>query len=101
MYRKTVTIKNKKGIHARPSAIIVSNCNKYKSKIELRNENKGIIANGNSVLSIMQLIAEKDTDLTVVAEGPDEKEAVETIAKIIEDFSISDNTDKIPLNTQG
>lgn len=97
METKTVTVKNTKGIHARPALEIVKECKKFNSIITIKNEENGFEADGDSVLSVMQLIAEKGVRIKVSAEGEDEKKAVDKVSHVIENLVISDDTDKIPL----
>ncbi|MEO0202604.1 MAG: HPr family phosphocarrier protein [candidate division WOR-3 bacterium] len=83
MYFKKVVIVNKLGIHARPATKISEIANKFVSEIYI--EKDGMIANAKSILGILMLVASKGTELMIRAEGPDEIEAVESIAKIIEE----------------
>ena len=75
LYQKKVIIVNKLGIHARPATKIS----------EIYIEKDGICANAKSILGILMLVAPKGTELIIKAEGPDEIEAVESIAKLIEE----------------
>ncbi len=83
MYLKKVVIVNKLGIHARPATKITEIANKFVSEIYI--EKDGMVANAKSILGILMLVAPKGTELIIRAEGPDEVEAVESIAKIIEE----------------
>jgi len=83
LYQKKVIIVNKLGIHARPATKISEIANKFISEIYI--EKDGICANAKSILGILMLVAPKGTELIIKAEGPDEIEAVESIAKLIEE----------------
>jgi phosphocarrier protein len=82
MTEKTVTIKNRAGIHARPAALIVQTANKYESKIFLEKENEKI--NAKSIMGIITLGASYNTPLQIRAEGPDEGDAVDALARLFE-----------------
>ena len=82
MVEKEVVIKNRAGIHARPAALIVKTANDFKSSIYL--EKDGERVNAKSIMGIITLGATYKTLLKVIAEGEDEKEAVEAIADLFD-----------------
>lgn len=82
MEEREVIIKNRAGIHARPAAMIVETANKFESQITFEKENDRI--NGKSIMGIITLGAGYNTKLKVIAEGSDEKNAVEAIASLFE-----------------
>ena len=82
MTSKTVTIKNRAGIHARPAALIVNTANQYESEIFLEKETMRI--NSKSIMGIITLGASYKSSISIMAEGPDENDAVEAIAKLFE-----------------
>ena len=84
MTEQYVTIKNRAGIHARPSAIIAETAAKFSSQITIINEADNAIVNAKSVIGIMSLGASYNTTLLLRAEGPDEENAINTIAVIFE-----------------
>lgn len=78
-----MTIKNQLGLHARPAALLVRTAEKFKSNIFIV---KGDLeVNGKSIMGVMMLAAEMGSQITIRAEGEDEKEAVEAIASVVED----------------
>jgi phosphotransferase system HPr (HPr) family protein len=83
MIEREVVIKNALGLHARPAALIVKISSKFESQIWL--EKDGQKADGKSILSVMTLAVPYDTKIKVCANGKDEKEAVDSIVKLIED----------------
>ncbi len=83
IYEREVIIRNKLGIHARPAQMIVELAKKFKSDIYI--EKDGMRANARSLLGILMLVAPKGTKLKLIAEGEDAKEAVEALAKLIEE----------------
>lgn len=82
MVSKEVVIKNRAGIHARPAAMIVQTANEFDSQIFLEKDNNRI--NSKSIMGIITLGASYNSKLLVVAEGEDEAEAVEAIARLFE-----------------
>jgi len=80
MIEKQVTVNNKLGLHARPSAKVVQTASKYKSEIYLI---KGsMTVNVKSMLGVMALAAEYGTVLTLRVTGEDEKEAAQEIVRL-------------------
>jgi len=82
MKQETVTIKNRAGIHARPSALIVKTANEYNSEIYLELDDMRI--NAKSIMGIITLGANYKSIIQIIAEGEDENEAVLAIAKLFE-----------------
>lgn len=82
MYERTVEIKNSLGIHARPASMIVKTASKYDSSVELIKD--GMNVNAKSIMGILMLACEKGSKVTIRAEGPDEKEVVDSIVELIE-----------------
>lgn len=74
-------IENKTGIHARPASIFVQTATKFKSKIQLQAKGKTIDA--KSILMIMSMGLVKGTEVTIIADGPDEAEAVKALKDLI------------------
>lgn len=77
MIEQKITVTNPKGLHARPSALLVKTAMEFQSDITLINDDK--VADAKSVLSIMTLCAKVDTELILKISGPDEDEALEAI----------------------
>jgi phosphotransferase system HPr (HPr) family protein len=84
MTEKIVTVKNRMGLHARPAAKFVEEANKHKSSVFVVKD--GLQVNGKSIMGLMLLAAESGSKLVIKADGPDEAQAVESLAKIIEKF---------------
>lgn len=80
---QTFVIKNKLGLHARVAAKIVNVASQYKAKIFL--ERDGEEVNGKSLLGILTLACPKGSRITVRAEGPDAREAMEDLGRLIRD----------------
>jgi phosphocarrier protein len=82
MAEREATVKNRLGIHARPSALLVQAAAKFVSEITLIKD--GLEVNGKSIMGVMMLAAETDAKIRVRAAGPDEEEALDKIAGMIE-----------------
>jgi len=82
MYEKTVVVKNKTGLHARPAAMFVQTANKFKSEIFLEKEGKKV--NAKSIMGVMSLAVSQGTTVIISAQGDDEREAVEALVELVE-----------------
>lgn len=81
MVSRTTHIVNKLGLHARPSALLVSAAAKFESEVFFTKE--GLRVNGKSILGVMMLAAEKGAQVTVECDGPDEEAALEELLRVI------------------
>jgi len=79
---KTLEIKNKLGMHARPAALLVKTCGQYISDVIF--EKEGLQVNGKSILSVMTLAAPFGSKIIVYVKGPDAEEALAAIEKVFE-----------------
>jgi phosphocarrier protein HPr len=82
MTEQTITVSNRAGIHARPSAILVQTTKNFKSNIYMEKNNDRI--NAKSIMGIITLGASYGTVLKIIADGEDEEDAVDTIVKLFE-----------------
>lgn len=83
MTTKTVTIKNRAGIHARPAALIAQTANRFASEILIERDEDTRI-NAKSIMGIITMAASYNSKLTIFASGPDEEEAVGAIESLFE-----------------
>ena len=74
MVQKTLTVKNRAGIHARPAAIIAQTANKFDAEITLSKDDTSV--NAKSIMGVITMAAGYNTELSLQAEGSDEAEAV-------------------------
>ncbi len=82
MYKRTVVVGNRYGAHARPCAAIVETAKMF--ECDIRVFSRGRSVNGRSVMELMSLAMTGGSEIGIVAEGLDEKAAVESIARLIE-----------------
>lgn len=80
MIEKTVTVKNKLGLHARPSAKVVQTASQFKSEVFLIKEDMTI--NAKSMLGVIALAAECNSTLLLRVEGEDEKDATRAMVRL-------------------
>lgn len=82
MVAQTVAIVNRTGLHARPAGVFVEAANRFSSSIAVRTVSKK--ADGKSVLSLMLLAVLPGTEITIEANGEDEREALSCLVSLIE-----------------
>jgi len=82
MTSRTARIVNKLGLHARPSAQLVSVAAKFESEVFITRGELRI--NAKSIMGVMMLAAEKGSELLVEADGPDAEAAVNAVAELIQ-----------------
>lgn len=80
-FSRELTIQNRLGLHARPSAMLVKACSRFKSEIWV--EKDGEQVNGKSIMGLMMLAAGLGSKLLVTCEGPDAERALIEIEEIL------------------
>ncbi|MEY3909319.1 MAG: Phosphocarrier protein HPr [Pseudomonadota bacterium] len=75
---------NKLGLHARASAKLTQVANQFKSDIWIEKNNKKV--NAKSIMGVMMLAASQGSDITITTEGSDEKDALNSIVALINDY---------------
>ena len=84
MYTREITVKNEVGLHARPATYFIQKANECKSGIWVEKEERRV--NAKSLLGVLSLGIMKGTTVTLIADGSDEKEAVDALAELIENL---------------
>ena len=82
MISRSVTIQNNHGLHARPATFFIKKANSYKSSIWVEKEDCRV--NAKSLLGVLSLGIVKGTNITLIADGQDENEAVTGLVELIE-----------------
>jgi phosphocarrier protein HPr len=82
MVERTVTIRNRAGMHARPAALLVKTASSFTSQIYIEKDSERV--NGKSIMGVITLGATYNTPLKVIADGPDESQALDAIEKLFE-----------------
>ncbi len=90
MAERQVVIQNEKGLHVRPATAFMQLASKYASKVQIIKGSQ--VVNGKSSLELLMLAATEGTALTIRAEGADADQAVEALAKFVDDkFGMRDD----------
>ncbi len=79
--RRTVTIRNKRGLHARAAARFVKLA--YAFDAEVMVAKNGAAVSGRSIMGLMMLAAGPGTAIELRATGPDAERAVAALAELI------------------
>lgn len=82
MKEKTITVKLKSGLQARPAAMFVQEANRFSSDIFIEKEGKKV--NAKSIMGLMSLAVGSGVEINLIADGNDEQEAVVVLAKFVE-----------------
>lgn len=82
MLKQTTTIVNKLGLHARAAAKFVTQASLYDSEINLKKDNQDV--NGKSIMGVMMLAAAKGSEIELIIDGQDEKQAMQSLLELIE-----------------
>lgn len=83
MVERRVEIVNLLGLHARAAARFVRAATQFRSKVMIRKE--GTTIDGKSILGILFLAATVGSEITISANGDDEREAVDALAQLVAD----------------
>ena len=78
---KTVVIKNKQGLHARPAALFVQIANKFDSDVIVSKGKTKV--NGKSIMGVMMLEAGKGSVITIITKGEDAQQAITELESLL------------------
>ena len=81
MIKKPITIRLSSGLEARPVAMLVQVASQYESEIYVESGRKKV--NAKSIMGMMSLAMNYEDMVTVVTEGEDEKEALDTLEQFL------------------
>jgi phosphocarrier protein len=84
MYKKTVTVINKRGLHARPGSDFVHAAARFASKITIRrlDEDEEPV-NAKSIAFVLSLGIGPGVEIELAASGEDEQAAVDSLVDMI------------------
>jgi phosphocarrier protein len=80
--RREMQIRNRLGLHARAAARFVHTASRFRSRVSASRD--GRTMDGKSILGILLLAASFGSVIEVAAEGPDEAEAIEALAALVQ-----------------
>ena len=81
MFTQEVTVNNEVGLHARPETYFIQKANEFNSGIWVEKEERRV--NAKSLQGVLSLGIVKGTTITLIADGPDAKEAVEALVQLV------------------
>ena len=81
MYMQHSIVKCESGLHNKQATYFIQKANEFKSSIWVEVEERRI--NAKSLLGVLSLGIVKGTSINLIADGPDEKEAVEALIELI------------------
>jgi phosphocarrier protein HPr len=82
MTERFLTIRNRAGMHARPAALLVKTASAFSAQIFI--EKDGERVNGKSIMGVITLGATYNSQLKVIADGPDELAALDALEHLFE-----------------
>lgn len=82
-HKNVLTIKNKRGLHARASAKFVQLVDNYQARITVSKDGQSVC--GTSIMGLMMLAAATGCCIEVEATGADAQQALEAIAALVDD----------------
>lgn len=81
MIEMPVVVRQEKGLDGRPIALLVQEASQYASKVYIKVEDKSI--NAKSIMGMMSLQLGNGEELTVVADGEDEEDAIQGVENFL------------------
>ena len=82
MVTKELVVKCESGLYNRQATYFIQKANEFKSSIWLEVEDHKI--NAKSLLGVLSMGVNKGTSVSLIAEGPDEAEAVEALSDMLQ-----------------
>ena len=84
MIRRSITIINKLGLHARAAAKLVATASAFECSVQI--SRKGRQVDAKSIMPVMMLAASQGMEVELIADGQDEAEALDALAALIDDY---------------
>ena len=81
MINKVVKVTNSVGLHARPATFFIQKANEFKASIWVEKDDRRV--NEKSLLGILSLCVTKDSEINIIADGVDEKEALDGLVNLL------------------
>ncbi|MEW6556340.1 MAG: HPr family phosphocarrier protein [Elusimicrobiota bacterium] len=82
MIDKTLKIKNKLGLHARPASLFVQTTARFNATVKVIKDGQEI--DGKSIMGLMMLAAGLGSELHILADGADESELITALEQLID-----------------
>ena len=90
MLKKLININNKYGIHARPSSRISEIVSHHQSQVIIKYNDRE--ADASSVMSLILLCIEPQTQIEIIVEGTDEEEVFIKLVDYLEQELVSEES---------
>ncbi len=81
--KKTVTIRNRRGLHARAAAKFVRLAGEYDAQVEVVRGDTEV--SGVSIMGLMMLAASIDTQIDILAAGRQAQEVMDALVQLVAD----------------
>lgn len=82
MVSKAIVVQNQVGLHARPATFFIQKSNEFKASIWVEKDERRV--NAKSLLGVLSLGITKGTEITIIADGSDEKDAIDALENLVE-----------------
>ncbi len=79
---KEVVVQNQVGLHARPATFFIQKANEFKSSIWVEKDERRV--NAKSLLGVLSLGIVGNTEIKIIVDGVDEKEALNALIALVE-----------------
>ena len=81
MYMQKSIVKCESGLHNKQATYFIQRANEFKSSIWVEVDDRKI--NAKSLLGVLSMAIMQGTEVTLIAEGPDEQEAVAALSELL------------------
>jgi len=81
MFSKEVLVSNQVGLHARPATFFIQKANEFKASIWVEKDERRV--NAKSLLGVLSLGITRGVNITILADGTDEEQAVAALVELI------------------
>jgi phosphocarrier protein HPr len=81
MAKKSFTVVDQAGIHARPATLLVSTASKFKSDVKLEYKEKQV--NLKSIMGVMSLGIPSGAAIKIFADGEDAQETIQALEELM------------------
>ena len=82
MYTEKTVVKCESGLHNKQATYFIQKANEFRSSIWIEADDRKI--NAKSLLGVLSLGIVGGTTIRIIADGADEKEAVESLVELVE-----------------
>lgn len=82
MIQRELVIQNKLGLHARAAAKFVKCASQFRCDLQVGKD--AMTVNGKSIIGVLLLAAPQGSRILVIADGADEQDAIDALARLVE-----------------